>query len=199
MLFNYRGSTINEPWRCTMQPVSTKARRYDRTTIAFHWVTALLVVTQWLGAQTIDWFPRGPLRVDARSVHISLGVALAAILGARIVWRLSQGRRLPLADNGALNVVAKGTHWALYTLLIAMVAVGLFLVWTRGDSIFNLFSVPAYDPGKRALAHRTQDIHALLGWAILALAGLHAAAALVHRYLWRDGVLDRMLPRRLEA
>ena len=30
---------------------------------------------------------------------------------------------------------------------------------------------------------------------ILILAGLHAAAALFHHYVLRDGVLHRMLPR----
>ena len=92
-----------------MQPVSTDAKRYDPTTMFFHWATAVLVVTQWLGAQTIDWFPRGPLRVDARSVHITVGVTLAALLAARVLWRATGGRRLPLADHGALNLVAKGT------------------------------------------------------------------------------------------
>jgi cytochrome b561 len=178
-----------------MQPVSTTSRSYDATTIFFHWATAVLVVTQWLGAQTIDWFPRGPLRVDARSVHITFGVLLAALLVARLAWRMTAGRRLPLADKGALNVVAKGTHWTLYALLAAMVLAGMFLTWTRGDSLFNLFSIPAYDPGNRALADRVQDVHGTIGWIILAVAGVHAAAALVHRYLWHDGVLARMLPR----
>ena len=178
-----------------MQPVSTGAQRYDATTMFFHWATALLVVTQWLGAQTIDWFPRGPLRVDARSVHITLGLSLAILLAARVLWRLTQGRRLPLADKGALNVVAKSTHWGLYALLAAMVLAGMFLAWTRGDSIFNLFNIPAYDPADKELPDQVQEIHATIGWAILALAGLHAAAALVHRYLWHDGVLGRMLPR----
>ena len=178
-----------------MQPVSTNARSYDRATIAFHWATAILVVGQWLGAQTIDWFPRGSLRVDARSVHIVAGVLLAALVAARLLWRVSGGRRLPLADKGALNLLAKGTHWGLYALLIAMLGVGLFLEWTRGDSIFNLFTIPAYDPGNRALADQVQDVHATIGWLILALAGLHAGAALVHRYVWHDGVLGRMLPR----
>ena len=155
----------------------------------------MLVVTQWLGAQTIDWFPRGPLRVDARSVHITVGVLLAALLAARVLWRVTGGRRLPLADRGAVNLVAKGTHWGLYALLTAMVLVGLFLAWTRGDSIFNLFSIPAYDPTDKALPDQVQDVHATIGWLILALAGLHAAAALVHRYLWHDAVLARMLPR----
>lgn len=178
-----------------MQPVTTGAKRYDSMTMFFHWATALLVLTQWLGAQVIDWFPRGPLRVDARSVHITFGVLLAALLAARVIWRLTGGRRLPLADKGALNVVAKGTHWGLYALLAAMVLAGLFLAWTRGDSIFNLFSIPAYDPANKDLPDQVQEVHATIGWLILGLAGLHAAAALVHRYLWHDGVLGRMLPR----
>lgn len=179
-----------------MQPVTTTARRYDPLTMFFHWATAVLVATQWLGAQTIDWFPRGPLRVDARSIHIIFGVLLAALLAGRIIWRLTGGRRLPLADQGALNIVAKGTHWGLYALLVAMVLAGVFLTWTRGDSIFNLFSIPAYDPGNKELPDQVLEIHATIGWLILALAGLHAAGALVHRYLRQDGVLDRMLPRK---
>ncbi|MGI4954045.1 MAG: cytochrome b [Janthinobacterium lividum] len=179
-----------------MQPVTPAARRYDATTIFFHWATAALVAVQWLGAHTIDWFPRGPLRVDARSVHITLGVVLAGLLIGRILWRLTRGRRLPLADDGALNIVAKATHWGLYGLLVAMVLVGLFLTWTRGDSLFNAFTIPRYDPGDTALPHQVLEVHATIGWIILGLAGLHAGAALVHRYLWRDGVLDRMRPDR---
>jgi cytochrome b561 len=177
-----------------MQPVDTAAHKYDPTTMFFHWATTVLVVTQWLGAQTIDCFPRGPLRVDARSVHITVGVLLAALLLGRVSWRVTGGRRLPLADKGALNIVAKGTHWGLYALLAGMVLAGLFLTWTRGDSIFNLFSIPAYNPADKELP-QVQEVHATIGLLILALVGLHAAAALVHRYLWHDGVLGRMLPR----
>ena len=179
-----------------MQPVDTAATRYDGRTMFFHWATAVLVVAQWLGAQTIDWFPRGSLRVDARSIHIIFGVVLAVLLVARIAWRLTEGRRLPLADKGAVNVLAKATHWGLYALLVAMVLLGFAVVWTQGDSIFNLFSVPAYDPKNPDLGEQMQGIHGTIGWIILALAGVHATAALVHRYLWRDGVLGRMLPSR---
>jgi cytochrome b561 len=177
-----------------MQPVSPDAASYDTMTIRLHWATAILVALQWVGAQVIDWFPSGWMRVDARSVHIAGGVALAAILAYRLLWRATGGRRLKLADVGLLNVVAKLTHWGLHALLTAMVLVGLFLVWARGDSIFNLFRVPQYIPGDRALADNVLELHATISWAILALAGLHASAALVHRYLWRDGVLARMLP-----
>jgi cytochrome b561 len=178
-----------------MQPVSPTALRYDPTTIFFHWVTAVLVVGQWLGAQTIDWFPRGPLRVDARSVHIVVGVLIAIVLVARMYWRLTAGRRLKLADAGALAVIAKLTHWGLYALIAAMIVAGCALAWVRGDSLFNLLQIPAYAPGNHALVERVEYVHVTIGWGILSLAGLHALAALAHRYVWDDGVLSRMLPR----
>jgi cytochrome b561 len=122
-------------------------------------------------------------------------VLLAVLLIGRVLWRSSRGRRLPLADSGFLGLVAKATHWGLYGLLAAMVLVGLALTWTRGDSLFNLVRIPAFDPGNHALADQIQEVHATIGWIILAVAGIHAAAALFHHFVWRDGVLARMLAR----
>jgi cytochrome b561 len=177
-----------------MQPVSPTARRYDTATMAFHWATAALVVFQWAGAQIIDLFPNGAPRVDARSVHIVVGVLLGVLLVARLAWRATGGYRLEPADSGALDLLAKTAQWGLYALLVAIVLVGMFLTWTEGDSLFNLFSIPAFDPGNRALTHQVKGLHATISWLIVSLAGLHAAAALIHHYWWRDSVLRRMLP-----
>jgi cytochrome b561 len=179
-----------------MQPVSYGAKGYDTATIIFHWLTAILVLTQWFGAQTIDWFPRGAPRIDARSVHITCGVLLAVVIAARIIWRLTGGRRLEPADQGILAVVSKATHWALYALVVAMLLVGLLLTWARGDSIFNLFKLPAMVPSNHDLADQIQDVHATIGWIILGVACVHAAAALFHRIVWKDGVLGRMFLHR---
>jgi cytochrome b561 len=54
--------------------------------------------------------------------------------------------------------------------------------------------VPAFDPANKALRHLIGDWHALAANAILILAGVHAAAALFHHFILRDGVLRRMLP-----
>jgi cytochrome b561 len=125
---------------------------------------------------------------------IVCGLLLAVILLSRIAWRLTRGRRLPLADGPVLNFIAKTTHWGLYTLVTAMVVVGIALAWTRGDSIFNLFTLPAFDLSNRALADQVQEVHATIGWVIVVVVGLHAAAALFHRLVWHDGILGRMLP-----
>jgi len=100
---------------------------------------------QWLGARMIDWFPRGAWRTDAKSLHITLGVVIGIILVARITWWLTQGRRLPPADKGVLQIIAKLIHFGLYAALAAMVLIGLVLVWAQGDNIFFLLKIPAFD------------------------------------------------------
>jgi cytochrome b561 len=176
-----------------MRPVDPGAERYDALTIFFHWATAAFVVLQFVGAWTIDVFPSGALRVGARSFHITAGAVLAALVLARLAWRATRGRRLPLADEGVMNVASKATHWGLYALLLAMVSVGFLLAWVRGDNLWNVFTIPAFDAANRALRHDVQEMHASIGWFIIVVVGLHAGAALFHRYFWHDGVLARML------
>jgi cytochrome b561 len=66
----------------------------------------------------------------------------------------------------------------------------------RGDAIFNLFKVPAFDPGNRALVKQVGGWHAIAANTVLIVAGVHAAAALFHHFLLRDATLKRMLPWR---
>jgi len=176
------------------QPAETQGLRHDPTTIALHWISAVLVAVLWTIGQTVDFFPNGPLRIDYRSVHITLGIILGVVLLTRLAWRLMWHETLPPIDHGLLLSLARITHWALYVLMIVAVGLGIANVWVRGDSIFNLFQMPAYDPENRALRHLVGDWHAFAANAVLIVAGLHAAAALFHHYILRDATLRRMLP-----
>jgi cytochrome b561 len=189
---------------------SEVAHRYDTFTILLHWTTATLVVFLWVvaspdipltgGVSVIDFFPKGQPRIVVRSLHISFGVVLMAVLLVRLFWRVTSGQRLPPAEHGLWGLAAKSMHYALYVLLAVTLVLGLANVWVRGESIFGLFSIPAVDPNNRALRQTVGDLH---GWAantLLIAAGVHALAALFHHYMLRDEVLKRMLPaRRIES
>ena len=172
--------------------------RHDNPAIVLHWATAFLVVFMWCGAHAIDWFPKGALRVDARSVHIVVGAALAGLLAYRVYWRAARGVR-----TGQPSVTAGIVHAALYGLLFAVLALGIANAWLRGDSLFGLIRIPAfgaYAPAARhALSEQVVGWHALAANAILVLAACHGAAALYHHFVLHDGVLARMLPRRSGA
>jgi len=166
--------------------------RYDARTITLHWLTAILVIALWTLGQTLDWFPKGA-RASARSTHIALGICLAITVAYRLWWRLSAGRQLPRADRGWLGIVAISTHRLLYLGLFTTVLLGIANAWIRGDNLFNLVAFPAYDPGNKALRGMVQNWHGLSADALLIVAAMHAGAGLIHRYVLRDGVLQRML------
>lgn len=170
--------------------------RYDVASIRLHWLTAAVVLLLWCLGQTIDWFAQGVPRMAARSTHISLGAALGLVLCYRIWWRSWAGRRLPPAGRGTIQQLSTLVHYLLYLLLIAVVVLGVANVWARGDNIFNLFAIPAFDPGNKALRRQIENLHGLGANILLFVAGAHAAAALIHHFFLKDAVLRRMWTRR---
>jgi cytochrome b561 len=179
-----------------METIAAAPLRYDSRSILLHWLTAALVATLWSLGQTIDWFPKGDLQIAARSLHIVLGVALALVLVCRLLWRLGDGTQLPPAGAGWLDKVAALTHKLLYVLLVATVTLGLANAWVRGDTLFGLLTIPAFDPGNKGLRTTIQDWHGLAANVLLFVALGHAAAGLLHHFVLKDDVLRRMLPLR---
>jgi cytochrome b561 len=177
-----------------MQTLELQGAAYDRRTIVFHWLTVILVLGQWLGAHTIDWFPKGWARIDVRSLHILFGTLLAILIAARMGWRWGGGRRLAHADTGALRFAATFVHGLLYVLVVTTVLLGLTNAWFRGDNLFGLFTLPKPGFVSKGLRGQMEDFHALAANSILIVAALHAAAALWHQYVRRDGLLVRMIP-----
>ena len=169
---------------------------YDSRSIRLHWITAALVVALWCLGETVDWFPKGDARVFARSTHIALGVTLVFVIGIRIWWRFNGGSRLPAVGTGALRALSIGVHYALYALIVGTVTLGLFNAWVRGDNLFNVFTIPAFDPGNKPLREQVGDLHSWFANVLFYLAALHAAAGLAHHFIWKDDVLRRMWPRR---
>ena len=176
---------------------------YDNVAIFLHWATALLVVVQFALAETWDYFAKST-QEGLQSLHVSLGVLLAAVVVARIVWRLIPGHQRPAIVSGWVKLASKAVHYLLYALLVAQAGLGFGFRWAQGHpaGFFGLFAIPGpYGALDRATRHTLHDLHEKVGWAIIILAFGHALAALYHHYRLHDRVLGRMFPpaRRSES
>ncbi|MDR6290502.1 cytochrome b561 [Inquilinus ginsengisoli] len=173
--------------------------RYDTTTIVLHWLTAVLVVVMFALPQIWQQFERRtPPRLWLIDLHFSLGITLAGLLLVRILWRAALGGRLPQVGPGPARVASRIVHLAFYILLPAQVTLGVLLRWAQQQPLpyFGLFVIP--DPFAMPLDARTVLglLHEWNAWVIIVLSGGHAAAALLHHYVLRDGLLLRMTPKR---
>jgi len=172
--------------------------RYGAVPQALHWVVALLVLLAWSLGTFGDVLPQGSARATGLFIHISAGLAIAALVAVRLAWRL--GDPPPPAEHAPLGVwvdrAARAAHWGLYALLVAVPVAGIALRLVHGDAVpvFGLFEIPSPWPLDRALTRSVKGIHELLADALMVLAGLHVAAALVHHWVFRDRTLLRMLP-----
>ena len=169
---------------------------YDNVAVALHWLTALLVVIQFVSAITWDYFSHATSET-MQSVHVSLGVLLTAVILVRIVWRWMPGHQISSLEVGWVRLASKGVHYLLYLLLVAQAALGFGFRWAQGHpvSFFGLFAIPGpYGALDKASRHTLHFLHEKIGWVIVIVAFGHALAALYHHYALKDRVLRRMLP-----
>lgn len=89
-------------------------------------------------------------------------------------------------------------HEALYILVAAEIPLGILTRWTDNQalSFFGLLLPSPFGPFATTTNEFVAEAHDVIAWAIIIFAGFHAAVALAHHYLLKDGVLRRMLPSR---
>jgi cytochrome b561 len=176
--------------------ISTRAR-YGAVAQGFHWITAALVASAYLSTPAGSEQRAYSAAFDlTREFHETTGMVIFAMVLARVLWRLmdSAPEAPPMARW--MKLAAKLAHVALYALLIATPTTAILGAWWEGHPL-TLLGGASLGP-TLAQAHdlglTLAEIHAYLGNAIIWLAGAHAAAALFHHFVLRDGVLLSMLP-----
>lgn len=158
------------------QPLS-----YSRAQISLHWIIAVLVIFQIVFAESIETYGdalRDGVTPDAitfllANAHIWFGVAILALMAARLGLRLTHGAPAPVPAPKLQDALSKATHGLLYLLLIAAPLTGAaawFLGIREAGSIHH-FSKPAF----------------------IILIALHVAGALWHKFVLKDQVMQRMV------
>jgi cytochrome b561 len=180
--------------------MTSRPSRYTGTAKALHWLIVALLAGQYVVGYLMPRIGRDTQPGTLINLHLSLGVLIVVVALIRLAWRVTHGEPAPVAGVPPWQTLsARVVHWLLYVLLFVVPVLGWLNASWRGFpvTVFGLFEMP------KLLAIRapgwawTGDIHVLLAWYVmLALIGLHVAAALYHYFVRRDGVLQRMLPQK---
>ena len=170
---------------------------YGGTAKTLHWLIVALLIAQFIFAWTMPHIGRNTPVTTLISLHFTVGVVILSVAVVRLAWRLVGGAPapeagLPVWQNASAHVV----HWLLYLLLFVIPILGWINADWRGMPIVMFgFELPKLIAPRAAGWQWTGDVHGLLAnYVMLALVGLHVVAALYHRFIRNDGVLQRMLP-----
>ncbi|MGV0952843.1 MAG: cytochrome b [Fluviibacter sp.] len=173
--------------------------RYTAPAIALHWLMAWLIIAVYFLGLSIDALPVGPDRIQVVGWHKWLGVTIAFLWGFRVLWRA--GHRppaLPASSPAWQNAASHLVHVALYLLMIAIPVSGWLMSSAKGytTNFFGLFDLPNLLMKDKELGHTLKEVHEVLANSLMALVGLHIAAALKHQLVDKDNLLGRMRPAR---
>ena len=172
------------------------SENYGLVAILFHWLSAIVIFGLFgLGYWMVDlnyyseWYRTAP------HIHKSLGLLLLLATLIRLAWKLANPVPKAIGNNKYEKLAAHAAHLVLYMLLFVILISGYLISTADGRAIevFTWFSVPSVGELFDDQEDLAGVIHEYSAYVIIALALLHALAALKHHFISRDNTLIRML------
>jgi cytochrome b561 len=174
----------------------TNQLQYGTTAKVFHWLIVALLLVQYPLGWLMPDIHRGMKPGDAMTWHISIGIVMLILIVLRFAWRLMH----PVAPESSLpawqRVSSEAVHWLLYLLVLITTVSGWLFASFRGWSIsfFFLTPLPMLSGENPAALRAINHWHQKFEWTLLILIGIHVAAAVAHLFVYRNRVMQRMLP-----
>lgn len=166
---------------------------YPKPLLAVHWLVAVAVLLAYVtGGNPAK--AKSAFDVFVSQVHVASGLSVAGLLLLRVPLRLLLGAPQPEPAPRWQLRAAKAAHVALYGLM-ALVPLAGWAALAHKDPNFQLFrwALPLPDDSV-TWVRLLGKAHEALGNVFIWVAGVHAAAALLHHFVMRDDTLRRMLP-----
>lgn len=171
--------------------------KYGFTAKLLHWSIAVTIVGLFgVGLWMLELDYYSPWYTKASFYHKSVGIILAFLMVARLIWRIVNLTPHPPTPHPNWQIIlARVVHGLLYTLIFLMIISG-YLISTADErpiEVFGWFSVPSFGSFIDNQEDIAGTIHEWLAYVLIALASVHALAALKHHFIDKDNTLKRML------
>ncbi|MDW3680482.1 cytochrome b [Cupriavidus sp. CV2] len=184
--------------RAPAAPAPLSASAYGATAIGLHWIIALLIFAAFgLGLYMTSIPGLSMLKLKLFSWHKWIGVTIFAFAVLRVLWRATH--RVPAPAAGTPAWQAKAAHVAhllLYALIVVVPITGYLYSSASGVPVvyLGIWQLPALIEKNDELKEILKLVHIWLNYLMAVIVVVHAAAAIKHQFIERDGTLARMLP-----
>jgi len=188
------------------------AVRYNAVAMIIHWLTALTIIGLLVVGNIMADMPRtDPMKLELYNWHKSFGISVLLLTLIRLAWRLThKPPALPEAMPAWEKRAAHAAHWALYGFMLGVPLLGWIMVSAAPRNIPTMLFGTVFWPHippladmdieqKKALKEMFENLHAAAAYTMAVLVVFHIGAALRHRILLKDDVMQRMLPKFIPA
>jgi cytochrome b561 len=182
--------------------MNNSVERYNNTAIALHWLVALLIFVAFpLGLYMSD-LQLSPTKLQLFSYHKWIGITVLVLVVIRLIWRVTHTPpALPDSISRLQQIASHVVHGLIYVMLFSVPMSGWLMSSAKGFQtvLFGVLPLPDLVGKDKELGHLLASVHESLNYILLLLVVLHVAALIKHRFIDKDDILTRMLPRGKQA
>tara|TARA_B000000609_G_scaffold81036_1_gene61106 strand:- start:157 stop:684 length:528 start_codon:yes stop_codon:yes gene_type:complete len=159
----------------------------------FHWLSAAVLIIQIpLGFYLVD-MDFGDKRLTVESIHVTLGLSIFYLILFRLLYKtLNPTPRLQNSLFPGQKIIAKLNHIFLYVSILVITISGALKKLFNGEELdMFFFNIEIKDNFE--LAEIFYEIHIVGNYTLIALISLHIFAVIVHKLLFKENLLKKIL------
>ena len=159
----------------------------------FHWLSAAVLIIQIpLGFFLVD-MDFSEKRLTVESIHVTLGLSIFYLILFRLLYKtLNPTPRLQNSLFPGQKIIAKLNHIFLYVSILVITISGALKKLFNGEELdMFFFNIEIKDNFE--LAEIFYEIHIVGNYTLIALISLHIFAVIIHKILFKENLLKRIL------
>ena len=159
----------------------------------FHWLSAAVLLAQIpLGFYLVD-LDFNDLRLTIENIHVALGLSIFYLTILRLIYKLFNPT--PTLRNNIFagqQIIAKLNHIFLYLSILVITISGALKKLFSGEML-NLFFFNLEIKENFELSKFFYEIHIIGNYTLITLIMLHISAVIIHKILFKENLLKRIL------
>ena len=173
--------------------VKNTLTEYGLISKLFHWISALLLFIQIpLGFYLVD-LDFGPERLSIENIHVVIGLSIFYLVILRLVSKIiNPNPKLEPSIFKGQRFLAKLNHVLLYVTILSITISGILKKLFNGETLVIVFKKIRIEDNFE-LSEIFYDIHVFSNYLIIALITLHIMAVIIHKFLFNDNLLKKIL------
>ena len=173
--------------------VKNTLTEYGLISKLFHWISALLLFIQIpLGFYLVD-LDFGPERLSIENIHVVIGLSIFYLVILRLISKIiNPNPKLDPSIFKGQRFLAKLNHVLLYVTILSITISGILKKLFNGETLIIVFKKIRIEDNFE-LSEIFYDIHVFSNYLIIALITLHIMAVIIHKFLFNDNLLKKIL------
>ena len=167
--------------------------KYGLLAKLFHWINFIVLLVQVPFGLYLVGLEFSDQRIELENIHILIGITVFYLTLFRLIWKFFNSS--PTESKSFFKgqvLIGKANHFLLYVTIFSITISGILKKLYMGEKLNFIFFKYGFEKDNFVLADAYYQVHIYANYLLLALVSLHILAVIVHHFVFRDKILNKI-------